>query len=94
MDDFFAKVVTKEIPPPADGTCEHCGGTEGLQWEDSRTQYDTTPLEGHWTRFDRILRDIDPPEDPNRPRLLCRPCAEEHHSYWTEMWNEYYRSRL
>lgn len=33
-------------------------------------------------------------EDPNRDPWLCAACAREHHTYWDEMWDEYYRGRL
>lgn len=68
--------------------CEYCGATEGVQLEDSRTAYDTTPFD----RFDRINK-LDEP-DPNAPVLLCRDCAADHHAYWDEMWKDYYASRL
>jgi len=86
FEAFQPKLDPPLDPPP--GTCEVCGSTEGLKWEDSRTCYDTTPLD----RFDRINK-LDEP-DPNRPVLLCRDCAVEHHSYWDERWSEVYRDRL
>jgi len=61
--------------------CIACHTTEGVKLEPSRTQYGTTYPR---TRFERIL---DPePEDPNIDIPLCRSCAEDHHSYWDEMW--------
>jgi hypothetical protein len=32
--------------------------------------------------------------DPNRPIFLCGQCAAEHHSYWNDMWAEYYYGRF
>jgi hypothetical protein len=61
--------------------CEYCGHLTGLKLESSRTKY-------FWEG------PLDSTNDPNRMRLLCRCCAEEHHSYWNDMWEEYYRGRL
>lgn len=56
--------------------CIGCYGTDGVEMESSRTAYH---FEG----------EIGSADDPNRPIPLCRPCAEEHHQYWTDMWAEY-----
>ena len=61
---------------PIPGPCERCGATEGVEWECSRTAYDTSS------------RRIEPSgeNDPNRDQALCRSCAKEHHEYWDDMW--------
>lgn len=89
---LFGEIGLKGLPPPKGGACERCGATEGVQWEDSRTAYDTTPLDTP-TRLERIADRDDPPPDPNRPVFLCRDCAAEHHEFWDSQWEEYYRSR-
>lgn len=86
LDELLKSPEPNPVYPP--GTCQYCGESEGVQLEDSRTAYDTTPF----NRFDRILK-LDEP-DPNAPIELCRDCAEEHHSYWDEMWAEVNRDRL
>lgn len=55
---------------PVGAACETCGAAEDVRMESSRTMY---PWDGAG-------------EDPNRDRALCRPCAEEHHRHWDEMW--------
>ena len=62
----------------ANRMCGRCGSRDQVKLESARTQY--CPSE------------TDP--DPNADVPLCRPCAEEHHDYWNEMWNEYYAGRL
>jgi hypothetical protein len=70
-------------------TCERCGSTEGVELEDSRTMYEPKV----YSRYELLMLLDDPlvdePEDPNRPWLLCRECAKEHHEYWDEMWDMY-----
>lgn len=61
--------------------CARCGATEGVELEDSRTQYHYEGEPGS-------------EEDPNKPIPLCRLCAIEHHEYWDEMWREYYGGRI
>lgn len=61
--------------------CLCCHGTLDVQLENSRTQY-------HWDG------PIDAPDNPNRPVPLCRPCAQEHHEYWNDMWAEYRAGQL
>lgn len=61
--------------------CEMCDTREGVELESSRTAYHFTGLRGG-------------PDDPNKPVMLCRTCAKEHHEYWTEMWAEYYYDRF
>lgn len=56
--------------------CAHCGSIDGVELESSRTAY---PFEGQ----------IGSEADPNKPVLLCRPCAVEHHKRWDEMWDEW-----
>lgn len=50
--------------------CERCATTDGVELESGRTAYHHEPGT----------------EDPNRPWLLCRPCAVEHHAHWDDMW--------
>lgn len=59
--------------------CERCGHTRNLDVTSARTAY-------NW--------DGKSDFNPNHPRLLCPPCTEEHHSYWDEMWRDYYADRL
>lgn len=62
--------------------CEVCDAMDGdIRLEDSRTQY-------VWKG------DFDDPENPNRPLMLCRECAREHHEYWDERWSDYYGGLL
>jgi len=61
--------------------CEICGTIKNLKLEGSRTMY---CFEGDW----------DDLKNPNRPKLLCSCCAEEHHDYWNDMWSEYYNGLL
>lgn len=85
LDDCRLEIERKprEHPP---GSCECCGATEGVKYEDSRTAYDTTPID----RYDLILKMDEP--DPNAPVELCRDCAEDHKAYWDEMWSYVYSS--
>lgn len=61
--------------------CERCATIFGLELESSRTLYN---FDGDWFS----------PKNPNRPQLLCRCCAEEHHDYWDGMWADYNSGRL
>lgn len=61
--------------------CEYCGSTEKLKLEDSRTRYF---FEG----------EINAPNDPNRRLLLCLNCAEDHHNYWDDRWDDYYQGLM
>jgi hypothetical protein len=70
------------MQPPT--PCSHCGSTEGVELEDSRTSYSHEPTAWDWI--------VETP-DPNAPVPLCRVCAVEHHAYWDEMWAEYYASQ-
>lgn len=63
---------------PTTEACIRCGTHEGVQMEPSRTAYS-------WDGRGK---------DPNENVPFCRDCAEEHHAYWDEMWNDYYSSRL
>ena len=56
--------------------CLCCTRTEGVEMENSRTAY----------HFEGELGSLD---DPNKPIPLCRPCAEEHHMHWDDMWAEW-----
>jgi len=29
-------------------------------------------------------------EDPNQDVMLCDECYDNHHAYWTSMWQDYY----
>ena len=60
------------------GKCEYCGSRYKTRYERSRTAY-------HWDGKG---------EDPNRPVLLCRECAAEHHDHWDGMWDEYHAGLL
>ena len=33
-------------------------------------------------------------EDPNRDKILCLPCAQDHVSYWEDQWADYYSGIL
>jgi hypothetical protein len=60
------------------GVCLRCEATEGVELEDSRTQYD-------WDGEGR---------NPNAPIPLCKKCAEVHHEEWDSRWDEYNQGRL
>jgi hypothetical protein len=68
--------------------CQQCGCSNGVELEDSRTNY----VEPDYTFWDR-LKGKDP-EDPNAPIPLCQECAKEHKEYWDEMWANYYHDRI
>ena len=70
--------------------CEQCGRTEGVEAEDSRTNY-PEPILDIW---DRLLLDGADPPSPNDPLFLCRDCAKEHHEYFDEVYKEYYAGLL
>lgn len=70
IDRQFRKPQTSKLE------CLGCSTTNGVEMENSRTQY-------HWEG------DWDDPENPNRPIPLCRLCAAEHHLHWDYMWAEY-----
>ena len=53
--------------------CEHCDSTQDVQEESGRSAH-----------FEGVRGSAD---DPNRRRWLCRPCAEDWHAYWDEMWS-------
>lgn len=69
--------------------CEQCGHDEGIEWESSRTMYDTRPL-NYWQHL-LVNLDLQKP-DPNRPIAYCRDCAEDHHLCWDAQWAEHYSS--
>ena len=82
--------------------CEHCGASEGVLWEDSRTAYHTPKVRDQPHSIWRQLlinvgcgdEFVDPEDEHrNRPQAYCRDCAEEHHAYWDDMWDEYYSGR-
>ena len=58
--------------------CARCGSREGVKLEGARTAYCET----------------EENPDPNADIPFCRPCAEEHHDHWDEMWAEYNSGRL
>jgi len=59
-------------------TCTYCQHYgPEVQLESSRTMYD-------WDGKGL---------DPNADVPLCINCAEEHHKYWDERWNDYYQGR-
>ena len=72
----FAAIDKRFGVQPAQPKCLCCSSTSGVELESSRTQYHFTGL-------------IGGPEDPNRPVLLCRPCAQKHHQQWDSMWADY-----
>ena len=61
--------------------CERCG-----------VQNEDVNLESAGTAY--VNKSDDPEQDQNRMMFLCPECAEEHHEYWKERWDEYYSSRL
>lgn len=61
--------------------CDHCDSTEGVEMESSRTAYHYTGEPGS-------------ADDPNKPVPLCPPCADDHHSYWDSLWDNYYRGLI
>lgn len=78
--NVMARAMELQSRPRKDH-CSRCGSTEGVKMEPSRTMYH---WEGKW----------DDPKNPNAERPYCRPCAEEHHAYWDDMWAEYNSGRL
>lgn len=54
--------------------CANCGSQEEIRLENARTLY--TQKEGE--------------PDPNAPIPFCRPCAQEHHDHWDELWDSYH----
>jgi len=74
--------------------CDHCGATCGVELEESRTCYEP-PQRNQWQTLllDEPQDPPDPP-DPNAPVPLCRDCAEHHHAYWDEMWEQYNSGRM
>lgn len=65
--------------------CMECGSSEDIRLEDSRTNYEPKPV----TLWHHIREELPP--DPNAPVALCRDCAADHHAYWDERWDEWYR---
>jgi len=57
--------------------CERCGSWWKVKWEPGRTAY-------HFTGTPNS------PDDPNRCRRFCRPCAAEYHEHWDDMWSQVY----
>lgn len=72
--------------PPEGTLCAHCGTTEGVKLEDSRTQY--PPMK--YSFWAAVMYDDDKLPDPNAPIPLCRECAVEHHEHWDEQWRDFY----
>ena len=78
--------------------CSHCGTSEGVQLEDSRTACAAPEI----TYFDFLLGEDDgltdsdairEALDPNKPIPLCRVCLKQHTEFWDAMWEEYYASQ-
>jgi hypothetical protein len=67
--------------------CEHCKRLFKIAFEGSCTAYNTSYYDEKTKEWKQ--KDLKPWEDPNRDRLLCRCCAEEHYQYWQDMWIEY-----
>ena len=68
--------------------CEYCGCLGGgLKLHSSGTAYYVPP-----EKYDYMAQ--HPEKDPNRDRLLCDFCAEDHYQYWNDMWSDYYAGRL
>jgi hypothetical protein len=77
-------------PQAAKTPCEHCGATEGVELEGSRTLY---PFEGQPIYIRDVLKNPDilkRSADPNKPVYLCRACAKAHHEHWDELWADYH----
>ena len=73
--------------------CAHCGATDGVQLEPSRTIYHyEIPPPNVWDHL--LERKPDLPPDPNADVWLCRECAEEHHRYWDDMWDQVNYDRM
>lgn len=66
-------VLWAAILGQCEGSSGPCDSRSGLAWECGRTAY---------AEFNSYLSAL-----VNRPRLLCRDCAEEHHAHWDEMWS-------
>lgn len=79
VDSAFIFHLSNELLLTCEGHANRCGTSQGLLPRDSCTAYDDHRGEG---------------TDPNRKRVLCDRCAEDHFEYWDEMWNNYYESQI
>lgn len=77
-DDTLTSWAAPVVP------CQSCGAIKGVAYEDARTAYEV-PEPTFWDK----VRGEEPPDMPNQPIPLCRPCAEEHHRHWDAAWQEY-----
>lgn len=68
----FLAQIDQPLSEPVAAQCSRCEAVEGVCLESSRTAY-------HWDGVTGL--------NPNAPVLLCRPCAEDHHEHWDEMWS-------
>jgi len=71
--------------------CERCGQVTDVTEQPSYTAYERPRLPS----WERLLLDdegLGSAPDPNRCPWLCAVCADEHKSYWEEMWS-YARSQ-
>ena len=69
--------------------CEQCGETDGVDWADSRTMYETKVSVWQWAFYGP-----EGPPDPNRSSPYCPDCTKRHNEYWDEMWSAYYGQRI
>jgi hypothetical protein len=60
------------------GGCERCASFYPTTMQASRTAY-------AWNGEGK---------DPNLPLRLCTDCAVDHHAYWDERWDDYWRGCL
>jgi len=88
VGDSLEGWVDREPIAHPKGSCECCGGTDGVALEPTRTAYSRREKNA----WDVILE--REPEDPNQPVLLCRPCAVDYNKEWDERWAEYYGGLL
>lgn len=90
---------------PLPSACEHCGRKQRQiaiaeeQQLGARARFEmatTRPdqFEVQWEPARTAYVHFDGDEDPNSDRALCRACAEKHHEYWDEQWDDYNRNLL
>lgn len=70
------------------GLCEHCGSDDNVTLTYSMTAYAERPID----KWHKMTGTYPPTMNPNH--MLCTSCKEDYISYWTEMWDDYNRSRL
>jgi hypothetical protein len=73
--EFFASQALESALRVLSGNCGRCGSSAGVEYEPTRTAYYFEPGE----------------PDPNVGAWLCRPCADEYHEHWDDMWNEWWQ---